>query len=419
MKTVPLQSLCENFKQDVVDGPFGSEMKRSDYVCSGFPVLKIQDVKPMEIRQKSLDFVSPAKFHYLRRHSFRRGDIVITKLGDPLGVAAIVQSLEEGIIVADLVRIRANKIDTKYLCYHLNSPRTGEYINSLQKGTTRPRVTLAAIRHLPIYAPPLPEQRWIVAILDEAFAAIATAKANTEQNLANARAVLESHRQAALTTPGDGWLEKPLADLCDIKHGFAFKSEFFTEEGEYVLLTPGNFFESGGYRDRGDKQKYYKGEIPKGFILTKGDLLVAMTEQAAGLLGSPILVPESNRFLHNQRLGLVQKKSGAAWVNEYFFHVFNLRHVRDAIHESGTGVKVRHTSPTKISEVVVAFPSSEVEQQMIVQRLATLTAETQRLESLAQQKLAVLDALKASLLHHAFTGQLTGRAAWEHAQARA
>ena len=60
------------------------------------------------------------------------------------------------------------------------------------------------------------------------------------------------------------------------------------------LLTPGNFYESGGYRDRGEKQKYYYGEIPRDYVLEKGDMLVAMTEQAAGLLGSPILIPESD-----------------------------------------------------------------------------------------------------------------------------
>ena len=51
-------------------------------------------------------------------------------------------------------------------------------------------------------------------------------------------------------------MEKPFSELCDIKHGYAFEGEFFSNEGDYVLLTPGNFYERGGYRDRGDKRKY-------------------------------------------------------------------------------------------------------------------------------------------------------------------
>jgi type I restriction enzyme S subunit len=172
------------------------------------------------------------------------------------------------------------------------------------------------------------------------------------------------------------------------------------------MLTPGNFYESGGYRDRGEKQKFYCGEIPDGFILDKGDMLVAMTEQAAGLLGSPILIPESNKFLHNQRLGLVTSKPGVPWTNAFFFHVFNTQRVRKEIHVSASGVKVRHTSPKKIGDVIVSFPTSETEQLAIDSNLREVREETQRLESVYQRKLDALDELKKSLLHQAFSGNL-------------
>jgi type I restriction enzyme S subunit len=273
-------------------------------------------------------------------------------------------------------------------------------------GQTELARAILAERFAVTYPTALPEQRRIVGILDEAFEGIATAKANAEKNLQNARALFESHLQSIFTQRGEGWEEKPLAELCDIKHGFAFKSEFFTSSGDHVLLTPGNFYESGGYRDRGEKQKYYSGEIPDSFVLSKGDLLVAMTEQAAGLLGSPVLIPESDKFLHNQRLGLVTKKTGVPWTNEFFFHVFNTHAVRKAIHDSASGVKVRHTSPTKICDVVVSFPTSITQQRAIISTLIDLEADTNRLASIYQQKVAALDELKKSLLHQAFSGQL-------------
>jgi type I restriction enzyme S subunit len=201
-------------------------------------------------------------------------------------------------------------------------------------------------------------------------------------------------------------MKMPLSELCDIKHGLAFKSEFFASEGDYVLLTPGNFYESGGYRDRGEKQKYYTGEIPRDYILSEGDLLVAMTEQAAGLLGSPILIPESDKFLHNQRLGLVTKKNGIPWTNEFFFYVFNTQAVRKEIHDTASGVKVRHTSPTKIGHVIVSFPTRLPEQGAIVSTLKILRKESERLATLYERKLAALEALKKSLLNQAFSGKL-------------
>ena len=97
----------------------------------------------------------------------------MTKLGDPLGVSAIVEELDKGIIVADLVRIRAQKIDTKFLCYQLNSPQIKAYINSLQKGTTRPRVRITIVRDIPIMVPPIVEQKQIVNKLDSLFRGVA------------------------------------------------------------------------------------------------------------------------------------------------------------------------------------------------------------------------------------------------------
>ena len=294
----------------------------------------------------------------------------------------------------------------KYLFHLMTSEDYKDFIGALSDGANINNLTFDKLKVFPVPVPPLAEQQRIVGLLDEAFEGLATAKANAEKNLQNARALFESHLQAVFTQRGPDWVEKPFSELCDIKHGYAFEGEFFSNEGEYVLLTPGNFYERGGYRDRGEKQKYYTGEIPRDYVLNEGDLLVAMTEQAAGLLGSPILVPESDKFLHNQRLGLVTKKPGVAWTNEFFFHVFNTQPVRKAIHASASGVKVRHTSPTKIGEVVVAFPTSLPEQKRIVTTLASLAEETQRLARLYEQKLAALEALKKSLLHQAFTGEL-------------
>lgn len=94
------------------------------------------------------------------------------------------------------------------------------------------------------------------------------------------------------------------------------------------------------------------------------------------------------------------------WTNEFFFRVSNTQAVRKEIHDSASGVKVRHTSPTKIGVVVVSFPTSISEQRAIVATLKDLSEETQRLESLYQRKLAALDDLKKSLLHQAFSGAL-------------
>jgi type I restriction enzyme, S subunit len=90
-----------------------------------------------------------------------------------------------------------------------------------------------------------------------------------------------------------------------------------------------------------------------------------MTEQATGLLGSPLIVPESNIFLHNQRLGLVQVFDGVEWHNDFFFHKFNTQEFRAAVQDSASGVKVRHTSPNKLGAILIRFPPTTEEQETI------------------------------------------------------
>jgi type I restriction enzyme S subunit len=152
--------------------------------------------------------------------------------------------------------------------------------------------------------------------------------------------------------------------LLNIKHGYAFKGEYFKDSGKYIVLTPGNFNEEGGFRRRKEKDKYYAGDFPVGYILAKGDLIVAMTEQGEGLLGSAAIVPENDKFLHNQRLGLVSAKEGVNLDLKYIYYLFNSKAVRQQIRATASGAKVRHTSPSRIGEAKVDLPPLHLQRRI-------------------------------------------------------
>jgi len=152
------------------------------------------------------------------------------------------------------------------------------------------------------------------------------------------------------------WLTVQLSELLRVKHGFAFKSRYFESEGRYVLLTPGNFHEEGGFREQGEKQKFYTGDVPEGFTLEKDDLLVVMTEQAPGLLGSSAWILVADLYLHNQRLGRVVDVNERRTDKRFLYYLFNTRDVRHQISGSASGTKVRHTSPERIGRVRVRLP---------------------------------------------------------------
>ena len=173
------------------------------------------------------------------------------------------------------------------------------------------------------------------------------------------------------------WSSAIFSELFRVKHGFAFKSEFFDSSGEFVLLTPGSFHEKGGYRDQGDKTKFYTGEVPDGYILDEGELVVAMTEQAPGLLGSSAWIPASNRFLHNQRLGRIVELNKRRIDKRFLYYLFNTIGVRGQISGSASGTKVRHTAPERIGRVQVQLPPIDAQRKIA----STLTAYDELMEN--------------------------------------
>lgn len=193
-----------------------------------------------------------------------------------------------------------------------------------------------------------------------------------------------------------GWEKRNLQGYISIKHGFAFKSEYFTDSGTLVLLTPGNFYEDGGFRDQKSKTKYYFGEVPDGYLLSKDDILLAMTEQAEGLLGSALFVPENDKYLHNQRLGLVQILNPSKVCLEFLYLFFNNPSSRKQITEQSTGTKVKHTSPDRLCSVVGLIPPLP-EQKKIAQILSTwdqaITTTEHLIDLARQQKKALMQQL--------------------------
>ena len=197
-----------------------------------------------------------------------------------------------------------------------------------------------------------------------------------------------------------GWEWCRINDLVSIKHGYAFSSLYFSESVcPFILTTPGNFFKTGGFRERGNQTKYYCGPVTQEFILDPSDLIVAMTEQTAGLLGSTAFVPKNGKtYLHNQRLGkLIFNREFLS--PEYLFHYFNGPFLRTCIADSSTGMKVKHTSPEKIGLILFPLPSL-AEQHRIVAKLDQLMALCDQLKPRLTQARQLNEQLASTLVEH-------------------
>lgn len=162
-------------KDLIVAGPFGSNLKVSDYKDEGIPIIRLQNIDYGKFIDKEIKYISHEKARELAYHSFRAGDLVLAKLGDPIGKTCIVPDyFKDGIVVADVVRVRVadGLVDKKFIMYSLNSVATKNQLINGTIGSTRPRVNLDQIRDIQILVPPLNEQRKIAAILSSVDAAI-------------------------------------------------------------------------------------------------------------------------------------------------------------------------------------------------------------------------------------------------------
>ena len=168
------------------------------------------------------------------------------------------------------------------------------------------------------------------------------------------------------------WKEYSLDELINIKHGYAFKGEFFSEEPtDDILLTPGNFAIGGGFKAQ--KLKYYNGDFPVDYILDENDVIVTMTDlsKEADTLGFSAKVPAwyGKRFLHNQRIGLVKLKTDD-FDKDYLYWLMRTFSYQRFVANGATGATVKHTSPTKICQYKFTAPDDKTTQRKIASILS-------------------------------------------------
>ncbi|WP_418358899.1 restriction endonuclease subunit S [Shewanella basaltis] len=247
---VTLGSL-EGGKGNFVDGPFGSNLKSSEYTETGVPLIQLKNIKPNKYITKDLKFVSQEKADSISRHSYKAGDVCIAKLG-AVGTACIIpEDAPDGIIVADVVRFRGDKalIDYKYFCHYLNSPVGQRNILKLSRGSTRTRTNLTDLKSVEIPLPPLAEQKRIAAILDKADSIRRKRKQAIQLADNFLRSVFLDMFGDPVTNP-KGWEVKKFGEVGTLDRG---KSKHRPRNdpkllgGEYPLIQTGDVANSGGY----------------------------------------------------------------------------------------------------------------------------------------------------------------------------
>ena len=196
----------------------------------------------------------------------------------------------------------------------------------------------------------------------------------------------------------DDWEERKLGEVIDIENGYAFKSEYFSdEEKRHIVLTPGSVKIGGGFQK--DKGRYYdvSGVFPEKFIFKPGNIFITMTDltPTAQSLGYPAIVPrDDNVYLHNQRLGKIINNTTNP---EFLYTLLTTDTYHKEIVSSASGTTVKHSSVSKILDFKSAIPNID-EQKLI----GSFFKELDNTIALHQRKLDLLKEQKKGFLEKMF-----------------
>lgn len=356
--------------------------------------LRITDIQNDQVDWKSVPFCKIAGDE-LSKFKLIDGDIVFARTGATTGKSFLVKNPPLSVFASYLIRLRLSNDNflPEYIAYFFQTAGYWSAVNEGMSGSAQGGFNATKLGELSISYPTYSEQKRIVAILDEAFAGIATAKANAEKNLQNARELFEGHLQAVFSERGEGWVETTLGEIGKVSMCKRIFKEQTKATGDIPFYKIGTF---GKEPDSFIPNGIYKQFREKYSFPNKGDVLIS----AAGTIGRRIIYDGEDAYFQDSNIVWIANDEKQL-LNHYLYHFYGA-----CEWNSTTGATISRLYNDNLRSIKIRFPKLLSEQQYIAKTMDALFEKTQRLETIYQQKITALDELKKALLHKAFSGEL-------------
>lgn len=346
-----------------------------------------------------------------KRTDVSAGDVLLTIVGTVGRVAVVGKSLPKFTLQRSVAVLKPvpDKILSRFLMYCLQSML--EELLGEARGVAQKGIYLKSLRAMEINTPPIPEQKRIVAILDQAFAGIEQARTKTEQNLKKARELFESYLQQVFSQRGKKVQSVELGDVVDVLTDYHANGSYKVLKQHVELKEQEDFawmVRSTDFEKKFKNEKRYITEHAYNY-LTKSKLFggeIIMSK--IGNAGKVYFMPETDRPCSlAMNLFLIRLDPSKA-NNEYIYRYLNSSSGKAQIAPRLKGAATQTITKDNVRSLQIPMPSLDGQHE-VIKNLKILEKEIESLESLYIKKLINIEELKNSILHKAFTGELTER----------
>lgn len=392
---------------DVCEFQNGFAFKSNTYKKEGLPIIRITNIQNDRIDPTDLVYFNNRDYkENFDRYKVIKGDLLIAMSGATTGKLGINDSDITYYLNQRVGKfIPNNNLNKSYLYYFL-STKVEESLR-ISIVAAQPNLSTEQIKNFEIPFPSLSEQKRIVEILDEAFAAIDKAKANVEKNLQNAKELFESYLQNVFTNKGDDWEEKRLADITT-KIG----SGSTPLGGEKAYKPTGtSLIRSLNVHDSDFRKKDLafiddkQASKLNGVIIEENDILFNIT--GASVARCCIVPKEILPARVNQHVSIIRVKPQIVLPKFIQLSLISKENKNKLLKTGEQGATRQAITKAQLEEFVIAYPKTIKEQNLIINILDEVYVKTKLLEINYQKKLNNLEELKKSILQKAFTGELT------------
>lgn len=290
---------------------------------------------------------------------------------------------------AHVIRPKRNIILDEWIVYFLNFSDLTPFIT----GMTVPKLNQEKMRSIEIPLPPLPEQKSIVATLDEAFAAIAISKSIAEKNLKNSKELFESYLKGVFENKGEGWEEKTLGEIGRPSMCKRILKNQTSSTGDIPFYKIGTF---GKKPNAFISKELYNEFRTKYSFPKKGDVLIS----ASGTIGRRVRYDGEPAFFQDSNIVWIDNDESQV-LNDYLYVFYEF-----CDWQPSKGATIARLYNSNLTSIKIVFPKSLEEQKNILKKINLISIETKRLEAIYQQKINDLEELKKSVLQKAFSGEL-------------